>query len=141
MLLFTTIALACILVIILVVYLKKTGLFNLRKRFRKALFAFFKEEIINAIGGEIPARPGVIVNKNLRFEEIRASITFPHDDYEKGNLPSSSRYEQALSDARRRIFADVMKFVEVDKDSVLNDNFHHPERKIELCVLVASKKQ
>jgi hypothetical protein len=141
MLLFTTIFLACILLVILIFHLKKTGLLNIRKRFKKALFAFFKDEIISAIGGEIPARPGVIVNKNLRFEEIRASITFPHDDYEKGNLPSSSRYEQALTSAKVTIFAEVMKFVVVDKDSVLNDNFHHPERKIELSILVASKKQ
>ena len=108
---------------------------KLKLRFKKALFAFFKEEILESVGHIPTASPTVNIS-HLNFIEIKSKIIL--DDRNQMFEPSNIVYERALEKCRKEIFEEAMKFVVVDEDTVINP-IYYPHRAISVSLLVSKK--
>jgi len=106
---------------------------KLKARFKKALFAFFKDEILNAVGYNGTIQKLQIVTKELEFSEIKAEILLE----ERYGEPIVIVYERALESAKRRLFEESMKFIHIDESSIM-DSHVYPHRAIRVSLYVGS---
>lgn len=90
---------------------------DIKKRFKRALFEFFKEEILKAVNYHtntlILHDP---IEKNSIFHTINASINLDmedeHDQFFR-RIPPNRRVEGAIDKCKKDLFKEVMKFVEI----------------------------
>jgi len=110
---------------------------KLKDRFKKALFAFFKNEILEAVSwkGTVLEKTQ-IVSAELKFTEIKADIFI--QDTTNALVPASVVYERSLREAREKIFEEAMKMVVIDERSVMDTNIY-PHRVIRVSLFVGYK--
>ena len=110
---------------------------KLRKRFKKALFAFFKDEIMDAVGYSGTISHAVIKEANII--ELKAEIILDRSTQKNLSIPIDIAYEYALSDAKKKLFEEAMKFIVIDSNSVF-DPIVYPHRAIRLSLFVGKVK-
>ena len=104
-----------------------------KKRFKKALFAFFKEEILDAVtkkeNSEIQTHVHFI-SKELEFKELRVEIS----TMDRGGM-NHMIYEESLRDARRTLVEEALKHIQVDERSVFDQDIYD-ERRIKCSLFI-----
>src|SRR6056297_1924042 len=93
---------------------------KLKQRFKKALFAFFKDEILKNVGYE--GKHTVFETKGVDFTEIRSEIMLQEESskfYPTG-IPFEYLYEDRLKQARQEIFEKAMEHIVIDERSVMD---------------------
>jgi len=91
---------------------------DIKKRFKRALFEFFKEEILKAVNYH--PNPLIIndpIERNINFHTITARIDFDMIDKEEQFLrrrPVAERFDIAVDKCKKALFKEVMKFVEIN---------------------------
>jgi hypothetical protein len=108
---------------------------KLKSRFKKALFAFFKEEILASVGYNKPMQTIQHVCKEMIMTEIRAEILLSDSDSERYGVPANVVYEESLKEARRKLFEESMNFINIDEKSVIDPHIY-PTRAIKLSLFV-----
>jgi hypothetical protein len=108
---------------------------KLKSRFKKALFAFFKEEILSSVGYNQPMQVVQHVCKEMRMTEIRSEILLDDRDNQRYGVPANVIYEKSLDEARRRLFEESMKFIQIDEKSVIDPHIY-PTRAIKVSLFV-----
>jgi len=108
---------------------------KLKSRFKKALFAFFKEEILSSVGYNQPMQTIQHICKEMRMTEIRSEILLSDVGSERYGLPANVVYEKSLEEARRRLFEESMKFIQIDEKSVIDPHIY-PTRAIKVSLFV-----
>ncbi len=98
---------------------------NFKERFRKALFAFFKEEILKEAAPQGPFEIQTIHHSQLKFHELRMEWRIAEErEFKHIGRPIEFIYEGALNDARKRLFEQVMQYVQVDERTVLDPQLY-----------------
>ena len=109
----------------------------MKNRFKKALFAFFKDEILDAVKynplGNYETQV-TVVSKTLNFEELKCEIAT--SDRMSGDPRA---YENSLREARAALIDKAMEFIKVDEQSVFDPNIYD-ERRIR-CSLFVGKTE
>jgi hypothetical protein len=109
----------------------------MKNRFKKALFAFFKDEILDAVKynplGNYETQV-TVVSKTLNFEELKCEIAV--SDRMNGDPRA---YENSLREARTALIDKAMEFIQVDEQSVFDPNIYD-ERRIR-CSLFVGKTE
>jgi hypothetical protein len=108
---------------------------KLKSRFKKALFAFFKEEILSSVGYNQPMQTIQHICKEMRMTEIRSEILLSDRDSERYGMPANVVYEKSLEEARRMLFEESMKFIQIDEKSVIDPHIY-PTRAIKVSLFV-----
>jgi hypothetical protein len=110
---------------------------KLKLRIKKALFAFFQDEILKNVGYDGKVTELSIVSKEMNFVEIKAEIMLEDLSTEllRSGVPADIAYQKALENAKRRIFEQAMNHVIIDKNSVIDDRiYRHMAIKVSLFV-------
>ena len=117
--------------------MKKT----LKTRIRKALFAFFREEIMEAVT-PIPEvqRNEVYVEKEMLVTKIERSIVMTEQDYRRDAIPFEVQYEKKLDALREKLFEDFLQCVQIDNTSVFDERLWR-NRRLDVYVYVAVPKK
>ena len=110
-------------------------MYNLKKRLKSAIFAFFKDEILKSVGHTGTVIQTQIVSKELKFTEIKAEILLDDRDVQRFSKPLSMIYEHSLEEAKRKLFNESLKFIHVDEKSVM-DRGIYPHRAIRVSLFV-----
>ena len=108
---------------------------KLKSRFKKALFALFKEEILSSVGYNQSMQTIQHICKEMRMTEIRSEILLSDRDSERYGMPANAVYEKSLEEARRRLFEESMKFIQIDEKSVIDPHIY-PTRAIKVSLFV-----
>lgn len=103
-------------------------------RFKKALFAFFKDEILKSVGADVENKVEV---RNVKYNLIEISTQILLDE-KISAMPSMIVYEEALEKARQELFEKIMNYVIIDNHSVM-DQYIYPHRKIRISLLLGIK--
>jgi hypothetical protein len=111
---------------------------KLKSRFKKALFAFFKDEILNSVGYNKPIQTIQHVCNEMRMTEIRTEIILDESKYHQCGTSVNQIYEYSLNDAKRKLFEESMKFIQIDEKSVI-DPLYYSTRAITLKLFVGTK--
>ena len=112
---------------------------KIKERFKKALFAFFKDEILKNVGYNGDVRHVTVSENCVRFTEIKAEILFDDKDEQvRYGLPAGYMYEKALEKARKTLFEESMKYVVIDKHSILDERVY-PHRAIRISLFVGNQ--
>ena len=105
-------------------------------RFKKALFAFFKDEILDAVKynaiGNIETEV-VVVSNTLKFEKLTCEISV--SDRMNGD---PRHYENSLREARNSLVNKALEFIEIDEMSVFDPNIYD-ERRIKCSLFLGIK--
>jgi hypothetical protein len=111
---------------------------KLKSRIKRALFAFFKDEILQSVGYDKPIQNQIIqhICKEMKMTEIRSEILL--DGMERYGMPVNVVYEKSLEEARKRIFEESMKFIQIDEKSVIDPHIY-PHRSIKLSLFVGER--
>jgi hypothetical protein len=97
---------------------------KIKSRFKKALFAFFKDEILSSVGYNQPMQTIQHICKEMKMTEIRSEILLSDRDSERYGMPATVVYEKSLEEARRRLFEESMKFIQIDEKSVIDPHIY-----------------
>jgi len=103
---------------------------KLGKRLKKALFAFFKDEILQAVKANIhPISHHQIIAHQMEILEIKSSIVLSDDKHNNGNLdkysiPIALKYDRALQECKARLFEEVMNHAKIDERNLLDRNIY-----------------
>jgi len=113
---------------------------KLKQRFKKALFAFFKDEILKSVGYE--GKRTVFETKGVDFTEIRSEIMISQDHYPMYHqqMPFEYMYEEKLKQARQEIFEKAMDHIIIDERSVM-DLGVFPHRAIKVSLFVGKPQK
>ena len=104
---------------------------NLKARFKAAIFAFFKDEIMG-IGAE--QRPFKAIESQLKFIELKAEILLKTDFDQRGIEPIEVFYERELKAIKHKLFIETLPHIKVDSASFLHEHPH--SRKIQVSLFV-----
>ena len=110
----------------------------MKNRFRKALFAFFKDEILNSVGynGSSQTSTIMVTEERVKFTEIKAEILLDNRGGQMGHgEPTVIAYERALEDCKQRLFDESMKSIRIDEQSIM-DSHIYDGRAIRVSLLV-----
>lgn len=110
----------------------------MKNRFKKALFAFFKDEILNSVGynGNVQVGKIVTTHENVKFHEIKAEILLDNrNEQMRYGEHTGVAYERALEDCKRSLFEESMKSIRIDEQSVM-DSHIYDGRAIRVSLLV-----
>jgi glucose-6-phosphate-specific signal transduction histidine kinase len=108
----------------------------MKHRFKKALFAFFKDEILNATDYGKPFETIQHVVSEVKFTELRSQIRLPQGiNYND----TQSTYERSLASCKHELFNEAMKHIKVDTESLMGRQ-QFRERVIEVSLLVGHNK-
>jgi hypothetical protein len=103
---------------------------KLVKRFKRALFAFFKEELLKEFG---PTETVQFLEFRSEFKTVILNV-----EIDKELKPRTGEYEIMLKNAKRKLFNELHPFITIDSIPLL-----HPEymdrRKLCLQLMVARK--
>ncbi len=94
----------------------------MKRRFKRAVFAFFKEEILDFIGYNTPIPKVELVSKELNFTEIKTQIILDENIQLNFRESLSKIYERALAQAKQTLFEKCLEFIVVDEKSIINNN-------------------
>jgi hypothetical protein len=108
---------------------------KLKSRFKKALFAFFKDEILSSVGYNQPMQTIQHICKEMKMTEIRSEILLDERDNQRYGMPANMVYEKSLEDARRRLFEESMKYIQVDEKSIIDQHIY-PARAIRVSLFI-----
>lgn len=107
------------------------------KRIKRAVFELFRDEILNFVGHNKYVTEHIRVEKEIRMTEIKSEIIL--DNKNGHQLPPQMVYEQALERARVRLFNEVVKYVQVDTRSIVEE-YPSEGRIIKLSLYVGQKQ-
>lgn len=86
---------------------------TLKQRFKKALFAFFKTEILESVGAKSPAIH-TVVETRLPYR-IAFSIRFDEEkDWHNRNMPLEVAVERSIEKAKEELFKEFVKHLEIE---------------------------
>lgn len=109
---------------------------KLKARFKRALFAFFKDEILSSIG-RIESKE-IYDEKGIKMTLLQKEIVLNEREiYEKGALIGEI-YEVAMRKAKNELITEAIKFIQVDEKSLLDENVFW-NRKIRISLFVGKK--
>lgn len=114
-----------------------------KERFKKALFAFFKTEILEAVearkiqGVQYIPPMGKVIETRLPYQ-LACMIDFDEERDPIGrNIPMEVLMERKIENARQELFKEFVKHVEVES-SFLVPNFSR-RREIRLSIYIGKK--
>ena len=110
---------------------------NLKIRLKKALFAFFKDEILSLVGFTEYIPKIKYIPKKMEITEIRFEILLK-DDNKNMWIPINVTYEKALEEAKYKLFKEVTKHIQFDERTILSSNVY-PHRIISGSLFVGVK--
>ena len=112
---------------------------KLKRRFKKALFAFFKDEIINSVDFDEKSESINYVTKGLNFITIKSEIVI-EESRQMNNMPFEYVYEDALNKCKHDLFQQVMKHIQIDNQSVMETNLYsNNTRAIRVSLFIGNK--
>ena len=125
-------------------------MFNLKQRFKKAIFAFFRNEILDLVGYDLNNQNNQnmkfkqtsqhqIVNSEMKFTEIKTEILLNNNTNHGYNEPFSVFYEKELENAKMKLIENALKFIQVDTSYLIDKYIHPDHRKISLSLFVGNK--
>ena len=103
---------------------------KLKHRFRKALFAFFKDEIIKITGVHSHVE---IASKELKFTHIRSEIILSEEGHDR--YPVDVIYQQSLQDCKVKLFDEAMKHIQINESSIMDTQIFGA-RRIEVSLFI-----
>lgn len=106
---------------------------KIKLRFKKALFAFFKDEILDLVGYNKDIHQVQLITKELKFTEIKSEIVLDGID----SQPIGLVYEKSLEKAKRKLFEESMKFIQIDESSIM-DSHIYPHRVIKVSLFIGT---
>ena len=109
----------------------------MKKRFKKALFAFFKDEILNAVMRVENSEHQThvqFISKTLEFKELKVEIATM--DRQSMNPRA---YEDSLREARHVLIDEALKYIQVDESSVFDEDIYN-ERRIKCSLFIGIKQ-
>jgi hypothetical protein len=113
---------------------------KLKLKFKRALFAFFKEEILNSVGHSGNIQQVQIATKELKYTEIKAEILLNENGISHyNNEPIGIAYEKALEHAKEKLFNESMKFIQIENKSIM-DSHIYPHRAIRVSLFIGSNQ-
>jgi len=99
---------------------------KLKNRFKKALFAFFKDEIMNSVGYNGATEHVQFVSKDIKMTEIKSEILIDNTNHQiRHGEPTGIVYERALEECKRKLFEESMKFIQIDEKSIMDSHIYH----------------
>ena len=98
---------------------------SLKNRFKKSLFKFFEQEIMEHVDVQPPLLLTEVRCNDMKIEQLSMNIQL------QNNMP----YERALYDAKRQLFESVCKYITIDESSVIDPHMG-PVRTIRCSVYV-----
>jgi len=115
---------------------------KIKKRFKKALFAFFKDEILNSVGAQKTTEKVNYVSKELQLIEIDSEIIIDETRQIGRGIAMNSIYEEALNRCKRKLFEKAMKHIQIDELSVMGTDLHsNGIRTIRVSLFIGLKNQ
>jgi len=117
----------------------KTKIMKLKRRFKKALFAFFKDEIINSVDFVEKSERINYVTKELNLITIKSEIVI-EESRQMNNIPFEYVYEDALNKCKHDLFQKVMKHIQIDNQSVMETSlYRNNTRAIRVSLFIGNK--
>lgn len=110
---------------------------KLKLKFKRALFAFFKEEILEAVGFKQPVERVEFISRELKFTQITTPIVL--DERDTNFSPVGIAYEKALDQAKRKLFDESMKFIHIESKDVIN-SYVYPRREIRVSLFIGTNQ-
>ena len=111
---------------------------KLKERFKKAMFEFFRHEILEATK-EYSKQYITFETKTLDFVELDASVKIDMLDDFRG-MPIGHAYSIAVEKAKRRVISEAMKHVIVDSQSIF-ESINSPERTIRAALYIGKPRR
>ncbi|SUJ26421.1 Uncharacterised protein [Sphingobacterium spiritivorum] len=98
---------------------------KLKMKFKRALFAFFKEEILKAVKyqykpNDVVIVPSTPVERIFNGTKICAEILLEDKFVDTLYVSHAELYQQALLKARKGLFDEFCKYVKVDERSIVD---------------------
>jgi len=111
---------------------------KLKLRFKRALFAFFKEDILKEVGYKRPLRTVEIKSEFLNVKELKSVILI--DNIRMSNDPIESfSYHNAVERAKKELFKECLKYIIVDSQSVMNPEIYNATA-IKVSLFIGNKE-
>lgn len=109
-------------------------------KFKRALFAFFREEILSTVKFNpkasevliVPPPPDRFFNGTTIFADILLEDRRQYDERMKS---PAEHYQSALEQARKALFKEFTKYIKVDDYSIVDPQIYG-DRKITLTIRV-----
>ena len=99
---------------------------TIKRRFKKALFAFFEKEIMKSVGYTGDVQRIEHFTSHLKFTEIKAEIRLDNRGEQLSYGESLSvTYERALNDCKRRLFEESMKHIHIEEKSIMDSHIYN----------------
>lgn len=116
---------------------------SIKQRFKKAIFAFFKDEILKEFSAnnsepEFTDKVYKQVDSTIKVELRQIGCAIDLDM--GGEIPTDFFYEKACDKARRQLFDEFIKWVTIEGSVVLNPEYYH-KRKIVFNAWVGIEKK
>ena len=121
---------------------------TLKQRYRKALFAFFKEEILEAVKSKdmpLTFQPSAelikVDNKRIDFQELTCELNFDDDRVSDryGSQSVQMVLEKQLEKVKKDMFEEVIKYIHTDSRELFERGLYG-RRKIRLSLWVGKMK-
>lgn len=114
---------------------------KLKMKFKRALFAFFKEEILSIVkfnpkASDVLIVPPPPIDRHFNGTTIFADILLnDRRDYDDRIKSPAEHYENALEKARKALFKEFIKYIKVDDYNIVDPQIYGA-RKITLAIKV-----
>ncbi|MCK9429312.1 MAG: hypothetical protein M0R17_04860 [Candidatus Omnitrophica bacterium] len=93
---------------------------NIKRRFKRALFSFFKDEIESSLNiNKFQEATINYYSEQIDFKELEIKINFIDKEYP--NKPANYVYMESLLEAKRRLFDEVCKYIKIDNKSIMDE--------------------
>ncbi len=109
---------------------------KIKLKFKRALFAFFKEEILNTVGYQKPFKQVEIKHSYLNVQELRADIILNNDP--TLGKPLLFEFEEAVYRAKEELFKESLKYCVVDSHSIFNPDIYN-KTAIKVSLFIGTK--
>lgn len=112
---------------------------SLKKRFKTALFHFFKDEILKEVCAETNSIQRTIVRqKEYEFVKLEHHIQV-NEDF-GGRIPYSVLLEEEIQKCRKKLFEECIHYMEVDSVQLLSQHIPYQSRAIKISLHIGNKK-
>lgn len=95
---------------------------GIKNRFKRALFSFFKEDILKEVGYDYGYKQVEFVCNEMKMVEIKSEILLA--DNSMSLAPPHLLYEKELENCKRRLFEESMKYIKIDERSVMDSHIY-----------------
>lgn len=89
---------------------------KIKTRFKRALYGFFKEEILNSIGYSEPVKKIEFISKEMQIKELKAEFVL--DDNSLMSQPFSYVWSRQLEKVKKDLFDECMNHIKIDSYSI-----------------------